>query len=213
MFTGLIREVGIIRLAMAEGGGRRVSVAAPALAADLKCGDSVSINGVCLTVEALVADGFEVYVGAETCARTTLGRLPVATAVNLEPALRAGDALGGHLVMGHVDGVGRLIAAVREGETVRMVFQAPADLLVDMVPRGSVAVDGVSLTVAGVDQSSFQVAIIPFTWRNTNLARLEVGDEVNIETDIIAKYVRRILQAPATPPGISEEFLRAHGYL
>lgn len=213
MFTGLIREVGTISRAAAESGGRRLLVAAPGLAANLKCGDSVSINGVCLTVEALAGDSFEVYVGAETCARTTLGRLPVATVVNLEPAVRAGEGLGGHLVMGHVDGVGRLIAAARQGETVRMIFEVSADLLADMVPRGCVAVDGISLTVTAVDRDSFEVAIIPFTWRSTNLARLGVGDEVNIETDIIAKYVRRLVQAPATASGITEEFLREHGYL
>lgn len=213
MFTGLIREVGTITRAAAEGGGRRLRIVAPGLVGGLRCGDSVSVNGACLTVETIAADGFEVYAGAETCARTTLGRLPVRAAVNLEPALQAGQALGGHLVMGHVDGVGRLIAIAREDETVRMTFEAPAELLADMVPRGSVAVDGISLTVTAVSDGSFEVAIIPYTWRNTNLSRLSSGDEVNIETDIIAKYVRRALQGRAGRSGITEEFLREHGYL
>jgi len=213
MFTGLIREVGTITRATAHAGGRRLLIVAPRLASELKDGDSVSVNGACLTVEALAKDGFAVYAGSETCARTTLGRLPVTAAVNLEPALQAGQALGGHLVMGHVDGVGRLVSTARDGETVRMTFEAPEELLTDLVPLGAVAVDGISLTVTAVDRSGFEVAIIPFTWSNTNLGRLRLGDEVNIETDIIAKYVRRFLQGRTAPAGITEDFLREHGYL
>ncbi|MCX7598500.1 MAG: riboflavin synthase [Armatimonadetes bacterium] len=214
MFTGLIREVGTIIRATDDGTGRRLQIAAPGLAGELERGDSVSVNGACLTVETLLPDGFEVYAGAETCARTTLGRLALKTPVNLEPALRAGEALGGHLVMGHVDGIGRLIATVAEDETVRMVFEAPTELLADLVPRGSVAVDGISLTITAVTSNTFEVAIIPFTWRNTNLCRLASGHEVNIETDILAKYVRRVLQGrTAAGSGITEEFLREHGYL
>ncbi len=213
MFTGLVREVGVIARATGVAPGRRLTVSAPATADLVVGGSSVAVNGVCLTVEALERGGFTVFAGSETCARTTLGRRAVGTRVNLEAALRAGDEIGGHLVTGHVDGLGRVAALEPLGETVRLRFSAPRELLADMAPRGSVAVDGVSLTLTAVDAEGFEVAIIPFTWENTSLADLRPGDEVNVETDLIAKYVRRFLEARGAGAGVTEGFLREHGYV
>jgi riboflavin synthase len=213
MFTGLIREVGQLEAARATEGGRELVIRGPGIAGELSEGASVAVNGVCLTVTEARATGFAAFAGAETLQRTTLGRRAQGTAVNLEPSVRAGQEMGGHMVQGHVDGIGKVARVVTEAETVRMAFAAPADLRAEMVAQGSVAVDGVSLTITHMDEDGFWVAIIPFTWQNTNLRELGMGAEVNIETDIIAKYVRRFVQAQAGPKGLTEEFLREHGYL
>ncbi|MBC7288543.1 MAG: riboflavin synthase [Armatimonadetes bacterium] len=213
MFTGIIREVGRISGIRPAPAGRALVVAGPATAATTSIGDSVAINGVCLTVTAVTERELEVFAGAETCARTTLGFIGVGAPVNIEPALRATDALGGHIVQGHVDGMARLLDATPQGETVRMRFSAPAELIADMVIRGSVAVDGVSLTITGLGPDWFSVAIIPFTWENTTLRTLSPGDLVNVETDIIAKYVRRFVEAQTRRPALTEQFLREHGYI
>ncbi len=213
MFTGIIAEVGKIERVSARGGGRQLRIAAPAVSRELQEGDSVAVNGACLTVERAGDGWFEVFAGAETCRRTTLGQLGPGAAVNLEPALKAGQPLGGHIVHGHVDGIGWLRRVRSEGETIYMAFEAPGELLEEIVPRGSVAVDGISLTVTEVNESSFSVAIIPFTWEHTNLRYLRAGDAVNIETDILAKYVRRFVGAlDQGRGGIDMEFLRRHGY-
>jgi riboflavin synthase len=211
MFTGIIRELGVFTEASGAAPGRRLRLSCPAIRRGLDLGASVAINGVCLTVESLEGDGFWAFAGAETCARTTLGRMATGTRANLEPALRAGDELGGHIVTGHVDGIGVLTGVEQEEGTVRLRFSAPPELLADMAPRGSVAVDGISLTLTAVDAAAFAVAIIPYTWEHTNLAGLRRGDQVNIETDLIAKYVRRFLEA--REGGITEDFLREHGYV
>lgn len=193
--------------------GRELVVHGPAIAGELSEGASVAVNGVCLTVTETRSSGFVAFVGAETLTRTTLGRMPQGTAVNLEPALRAGAEMGGHMVQGHVDGVGKLTRTVREAETVRLGFEAAAELRAEMVAQGSIAVDGVSLTITHLDEDGFWVAVIPFTWQNTSLPGLSAGTEVNLETDIVAKYVRRFIQAQTGPKGLTEEFLREHGYL
>ncbi len=213
MFTGLVRGLGILSQAQPTASGRALVIAARVLAGEVGEGDSVAVNGVCLTVTQVLADGFGAFAGTETCQRTTLGRLPAGTEVNLEPALKAGQEMGGHIVQGHVDGMGSLASVKPEGETVRMAFAAGPELLAEMVPRGSVAVDGVSLTQTGVGESGFEVAIIPYTWEHTNLRHLRQGDLVNIETDIVAKYVRRFVAAQAGPRGLTREFLAEHGYL
>ena len=213
MFTGIIKEVGRIAQVRPAAAGRTIVIAAPQISDELAEGDSIAVNGVCLTATAVAPPNFEAFAGAETCARTTLGSISVGIAVNLEPALRAGDALGGHIVQGHVDGVGNFIEARPEGETIRMRFSAPAELIAEMVVRGSVAVDGISLTITGLGPDWFSVAIIPYTWENTNLRLLSPGEAVNIETDIIAKYVRRFIQAQAQEPKLTEQFLREHGYI
>jgi len=213
VFTGIIKEVGQIAHIQPAASGRALVISAPQVSADAAEGDSIAVSGVCLTVTSVSPPTFEAFAGAETCARTTLGSISIGAVVNLEPALRPTEALGGHIVQGHVDGVGHLLDSAPEGETIRMRFSAPPELIADMVVRGSVAVDGVSLTITGLGPDWFAVAIIPFTWENTNLRLLRPGDAVNIETDIIAKYVRRFIQAQTAEPRLTEEFLRQHGYL
>ncbi|HZO95910.1 MAG TPA: riboflavin synthase [Gaiellaceae bacterium] len=179
MFTGIVREVG--RVVSFDGG--RLAVEADT---DAAVGDSVSVSGVCLTVVGRAPLAFDVV--AETLARTTLGRLEPGDRVNLEPALRAGEPLGGHYVQGHVDGVGRVRSA---GEPVWL--DAPPELLRYLVEKGSVAVDGVSLTVAALDGDGFAVALVPHTLEATTLGALQPGDPVNLEVDVLAKYVERLL--------------------
>ncbi len=185
MFTGLVREVG--RVVSLDRGRLRVE---SSLAAVL--GDSVSVGGCCLTVVDGDRHTLAFDVVPETLARTTLGRLAPGAAVNLEPALKAGDALGGHYVQGHVDGVGRLRSVSPEGDGSRAWFDAPEGVLRYCVEKGSIAVDGVSLTVAAVDEAGFAVALVPHTLAATTLGGLQPADEVNLEADVLAKYVERL---------------------
>jgi riboflavin synthase len=193
VFTGIVREVG--RVAALDGGsdGVRLEVDAPETAAAVAIGDSVAINGVCLTAVA-VADGRIAFDAVpETLARTSLGRLGAGATVNVEPALRAGEPLGGHYVQGHVDGVGTVRSADAEGDGRRVWFDAPPELLRYVVEKGSVAVEGTSLTVADLDGAGFAVALIPHTLEATTLGALTPGDPVNLEADVLAKYVERLL--------------------
>ncbi|HZO49132.1 MAG TPA: riboflavin synthase [Gaiellaceae bacterium] len=205
MFTGIVREVG--RVVACEGGaedGAVLVVHAPGTAASVAAGGSVSIDGVCLTVEEVRAGGqLRFHAVPETLSRTNLARLVPGEAVNVEPALRAGEPLGGHYVQGHVDGVGSVRSVVREGEGARMAVAAPAELLRYCVEKGSIAVDGVSLTIAALAADGFEVALIPHTLAATTLGELRPGRAVNLEVDVLAKYVERLVardggQAAAT---------------
>jgi riboflavin synthase len=193
MFTGIVRERG--RVASLDGGdtGVRLRIAAPETAGSVALGDSVAVGGVCLTVVAI--DGAELSFDAvpETLSRTALGRLEPGDDVNIEPALRVGDSLGGHVMQGHVDGVGRVRSAEPEGEGKRVWIDAPADVVRYCVEKGSIAVDGVSLTIAALDDAGFAVALIPHTLAETTLGSLEPGHEVNLEIDVLAKYVERLM--------------------
>ena len=178
-----------------RGGDLRLTIACGRL--DLsaaRVGDSVCVQGCCLTVTALQGQTFSADVSRETLALTTLGELEVSAAVNLEPALRAGDALGGHLVSGHIDGVARVIAASDDARSRRLTIEVPAPLARYLAPKGSVAVDGVSLTINSVDEASFGVNIIPHTQTVTTLGALGVGARVNLEVDQVARYVAQLLQ-------------------
>jgi riboflavin synthase len=189
VFTGIVRELGSIDAVSQQGDGVRLEVRAPQTADGTAVGDSVSVNGACLTAVA-AADGvlaFDVVV--ETLRRTSLGRLAPGSPVNVEPALRAGEPLGGHLVQGHVDGVGRVRRADAEG----LEIEAPEDLLRYCVEKGSIAVEGVSLTIAALGEGSFSVALIPHTREATTLGAVSEGDELNLEADIVAKHVERLL--------------------
>lgn len=188
MFTGLIREVGTVE-SFDDG---RLTIAAPATARDAIVGDSVAIAGVCLTVVAVEGDSLSFDAVPETLARTSLGRLRAGTPINIEPALRAGEPLGGHYVQGHVDGVGTVRSVEPEGDGKRIWFDAP-DLLRYVVEKGSIAVEGTSLTVAAVDAQGFAVALIPHTLAETTLGRLQLKDDVNLEADVLAKYVEKLL--------------------
>ncbi len=196
MFTGIVREVGRVVSRSGGAAGIRLEIEAPETARASATGDSVALNGCCLTAVA-VADGRLTFEAVpETLARTSLERLEPGARVNLEPALRAGDPLGGHYVQGHVDGVGRVRSAEAEGEGRRLTIDSPPDLLRYVVLKGSVAVEGTSLTVAAVDDAGFAVALIPHTLAATTLGELEPGDPVNLEADVLAKYVERLLESP-----------------
>ena len=196
MFTGIVRERGRVVSAELNGDGRtlRLRIAAPGIAAETRLGDSVSVSGCCLT--AVSTDDGELAFEAvpETLARTTLEGLAEGAEVNLEPALRAGEPLGGHYVQGHVDGVGRVRSLEPEGDGIRLWLDVPGELRRYCVEKGSLAVDGVSLTVAAVDDGGVGIALVPHTLRETTLSRLEPGDPVNLEADVLAKYVERLAQ-------------------
>jgi len=194
MFTGIVRERGRVLAAerSGEGGALRLRVAAPLTAADAKVGDSISVAGCCLTAVA-AGDGELVFQAVpESLARTTLGALSEGAEVNLEPALRAGEPLGGHYVQGHVDGVGRVRSIEPEGDGSRLRLDLSPDLLRYCVEKGSLAVDGVSLTIAALDDGGVEIALVPHTLSETTLARVAAGKAVNIEVDVLAKYVERL---------------------
>jgi riboflavin synthase len=193
VFTGLIREVGTVRAV--EGGvdGVRLTIDAPATARDAQVGDSVAISGVCLTVVARDEPALAFDAVPETLERSSLGRLEPGARVNVEPALRAGEALGGHYVQGHVDGVGTVRSVEPEGDGRRIWFDAPGELLRYVVEKGSISVEGTSLTVAALDDDGFAVALIPHTLGATTLGELEPKRVVNLEVDVLAKYVERLL--------------------
>ncbi len=193
MFTGIIRERGRVAAVERASDAIRLDVDAPETAAHVAVGDSVAVNGVCLTAVA-VGDGRLAFDAVpETIRRSSLGRLEAGDDVNVEPALRVGDPLGGHYVQGHVDGVGTVRSVTAAGEDVVVWVDAAPELRRYLVEKGSVTVEGVSLTVAGVDDAGFSVALIPHTLAVTTLERLAAGDQVNLEVDVLAKYVESLL--------------------
>jgi riboflavin synthase len=194
MFTGIVEELGVVRGIAGAGATRRLQIAASTTLEGSELGASVAVNGVCLTVVQCKPDGLVFDVGPETLERTALSRLAVGDRVNLERPLRLGAAVGGHLVLGHVDGVAVVMDVTRVELTARVRFALPSPELAPLlVTQGSVAVDGVSLTVAALDDVGFEVMLIPHTLEVTNLGRLKGGNAVNIETDVIGKYVLRSL--------------------
>jgi riboflavin synthase len=194
MFTGIIIATGRIAAIAERGGDLELRIEAGGLdLGRIAIGDSVSIQGACLTVTRKSGSGFFADVSRETMAKTTLGALPVGSRVNLEPSLRAGDALGGHLVSGHVDAVGKLLEVHQDARSWRLGFEVPAELSRFVAPKGSICVDGVSLTVNAVRGRHFDVNIIPHTHSATTLGERRVGDGVNIEIDVIARYLDRLL--------------------
>ena len=193
MFTGIVREVGRVIEVGAGEAGATLRIAAPETAARTAVGDSVAIGGVCLTAESVDGETMRFQAVPETLGRSTLGGLQAGDAVNVEPALRAGEPLGGHIVQGHVDGLGFVRAIEQEGDGVRMSFDAPPELLAYLVEKGSVTVDGVSLTVAALEDDVFAVALIPHTLSVTTLGALAPGAQVNLEVDVLAKYVERLV--------------------
>ena len=195
MFTGIVKAVGRVASIAARGGDLEIGVDARGPDIErLMIGDSISVQGVCLTVTRQHGGGFCADVSRETLAKTTLGRLKEGSRVNLEPALRAGDALGGHLVSGHVDAVGRLIESHEDARSARLQFEIPDALARYVAPKGSICIDGVSLTVNEVSGRTFGVNIIPHTRQATTLGDLGEGDGVNVEIDIIARYLERLTQ-------------------
>ncbi len=205
MFTGLVEELATVEAARHSGTGRRaqslkLAVKAPLVAKDASLGDSIAVSGCCLTIVKKERNVLHFDVGSETLSCTHFGRLKKGSAVNLERSLKIGDRLGGHLVTGHVDGVGRLIKRRDEDDWSHFTFQAPARLLRQMVNKGSITVDGVSLTLVKVEPDRFSVALIPYTLAHTTLGKLQVGDNVNLETDLLAKYVERQIESRESKP-------------
>lgn len=193
MFTGLIEDLGRVKAVANDGDGATIAIAT-ALADQIGGGDSVAVNGVCLTATDLTPDGFSAQAMLETLRRSSLGGLAAGSPVNVELALRAGARLGGHIVQGHVDGTATLAAARAEGFARVLDFELDAELLRYLVAKGSVALDGVSLTVSELREDGFSVSLIPETLRRTNLGEAKVGDRVNVEVDILAKHVERLLR-------------------
>jgi riboflavin synthase len=209
MFTGIIKGVGRVVELAPIGGDRRLSIDHAGVDLGLLAvGNSVAVSGVCLTVVEREDSQFSADVSLETLTRTTLEHLEAGDTVNLEPALRVGDALGGHFVSGHVDGVGRVRRIEPDGRSQRVAFELDSELLRYVATKGSIAVDGVSLTVNGVDGNGFDVNIVPHTREMTGISGYRVGTAVNIEVDVIARYLERL----GGRGGIDLEFLQAHGY-
>jgi riboflavin synthase len=197
VFTGIVETTGEILSVGATDGGVHLSITAPGVAEGLRVGASISVNGTCLTAVTIAVPAFEVDVVAETLARTNLGGLAAGDRVNLERAMPAGGRFDGHIVQGHVDGIGTISSITSEGSSWRMSIETPRSLLRHVVEKGSIAVDGVSLTVAAVTEIGFEVALIPHTLAETTLGDRAVGDRVNLEVDILAKYVERLLSPPS----------------
>lgn len=202
MFTGIIEGVGRLARSEIRGGDARLTIEVGNLSfADARLGESVSVNGVCLTVVAFDANSFEADASNETLALTTLGSLAAGALLNLERAMRPTDRLGGHLVSGHVDGVGKVLDIAQDARAQRWRFAAPPALLRYIAKKGSICVDGVSLTVNEVDAAGFEVALIPHTVSNTAFAGTSVGHAVNLEIDLVARYVERLLGTGSTGAG------------
>ena len=193
MFTGLVEEIGTVAALDVRPDGARLRVSATRVVDGLALGDSVAVDGACLTVVAIHDEGFEIDAVTETLTRTALGDRSVGDPVNLERALRAGDRLGGHLVQGHVDGTGRISSVTDVGTGSRIGVTAPPEILRYVVEKGSITLDGVSLTVAGRDREGFAVALIPHTLGETTLGRMVPGRRVNLEVDLVAKYVEALV--------------------
>ena len=206
MFTGIIEEVGKVSSASTT----KLVIAAAQVVDGMKPGDSIAINGACLTVTDFDRSSFTVDVMPETLKRTNLGLLKAGDGVNLERPTALGGRLGGHLVQGHIDDTGRITALEWEGEALLLRFEAPSEIMRYTVPKGYVAVDGISLTITEKDSRSFQVSVVEYTRQNTTLGSREMGDVVNLEVDIIAKYVTQFTQ-PQTG-GLTAEFLIEHGF-
>lgn len=194
MFTGIVEERGRIEKLDQASGGIKIVVSASVVTSDIANGDSIAVNGVCLTALDISSESFAADVSPETLHRTTLGSLKVGSAANLERAMLPTTRLGGHIMQGHVDGRGTFISAESEGDfwTVKIGF--PAELARYLVHKGSVAIEGISLTIAALNDDNFDIAVIPKTWEMTNLSSLAPGDPVNLEADIVAKYIERMIQ-------------------
>lgn len=211
MFTGIVEEMGSVKALRREAGAARLTVSASTVLEGTAIGDSICVNGVCLTVVEMNKNDFSADVAVETLSVTNLGELKVGAKVNLERALRLSARIGGHLVSGHVDAVGRIKGKREEGNGWRIFIEAPEQVLRYIIKKGSIAIDGISLTVADLEKTVFSIAVIPHTAKLTTLGFKSTGDSVNLEVDIIGKYVERLL-AGRIEGGVSLEMLKKSGF-
>ena len=218
MFTGIVEEMGAIQAIDKGLAGAKLLILASIILNDLQVGDSVSISGACLTVTHIGDTNFSVDISTETLNCTTFGTMPVGTPVNLERAMKLNARMGGHLVTGHVDGVGILRARNQDGNAIHLTLEAPEDIIQYCVTKGSITVDGISLTINTISSCSLAVAIIPHTAKVTTMGLKQIGDSVNLESDLIGKYVERLLRASGAlpekpPPVIDRDYLQKRGML
>jgi riboflavin synthase len=217
MFTGIVEEMGGITVMNKSLAGAKLTILASTVMSDLKIGDSVSVNGICLTVVSRSERDFSVEVSPETLSVTTLGSFAVGMPVNLERAMKLNERIGGHLVAGHVDGVGMIRSRQQDANTIVFTIGAPPEILRYCVAKGSITVDGISLTINAVNEQGFSIAIIPHTAKVTILGLKQVNDTVNLESDLIGKYVERLLQErnqlTKTTPIIDKDYLQKHGLI
>ena len=211
MFTGIVEEMGNVKALRRDAGAARITISASAVLDNTALGDSISVNGVCLTVVHISKNEFSADVAVETLKVTNLGDLKIGTKVNLERALQLSARIGGHLVSGHVDAVGRIREKREEGNGWRIFIDAPETLLKYVIKKGSIAIDGISLTVADVDKTGFSIAMIPHTAKLTTLGFKSTGDSVNLEGDLIGKYVERLLSG-RMESGVNLELLKKTGF-
>ena len=214
MFTGIIEELGRVERFAKTRAGARLTIASNTLARELKKGDSIAVSGVCLTAVDITKQSFTADLAPETLARTSLSRLAKGALVNLELPTKSGARMGGHIVQGHVDGVGKLLALhqLDQGGDYWLEIELPADLARYVVPKGSIAIEGISLTVAKLEDAKVSCAIIPHTYEATNLNSLRAGDPVNIEVDVLAKYAEKMFRGEAAPSEITLERLVREGF-
>lgn len=215
MFTGLVEEIGRVQSVVKSARSARITIRAVKVLEDAKPGDSISTNGVCLTVTEFTSGSFSVDVMAETMRRSNLYSLSPGDEVNLERALRLGDRLGGHMVSGHIDGIGKITNYEKEDNAVWVTIETSPEILRYIVQKGSIAIDGISLTVAYVDDTKFKVSVIPHTRDITTLLRKKAGDVVNLECDMVGKYIEKLLQSKEQAPvkrSLDMNFLSEHGF-
>jgi len=217
VFTGIIEELGVIQELRIAAEGAKITIAARQVLSGLKIGDSVSVNGVCLTATQLLSGSFLCDISAETLRLSNFRSAKPGARVNLERSLMIGDRLGGHFVLGHVDGIGRLISNTASGMGFVTTFSYPKELERYLVYKGSIAINGISLTIAALEQSAFSVAVIPHTFESTNLRELNAGDPINLEVDVLGRYFERFFQLgllrrekPAS--GLTSEYLKNQGF-
>ena len=212
MFTGIIEYIGKVRSARLSTGSGVISVEIGPLTEDTKLGDSIAVNGVCLTVTRLTGTTADFDVSGETVTRSNIGKRTPGSSVNLERAMSAGGRFGGHIVQGHIDGTAKLSAIKKQGDFTELTFALDQHLLDEVVPKGSIAIDGISLTIAALKANTITIAVIPATWNETTLGNLKTGDMVNIETDIICKTIKRQLQTLTSEGKLTMDKLRQAGF-
>ena len=212
MFTGIVEEMGTLTQLIRGGKEQRITISCSKILEDIHIGDSIAVNGVCLTVVTYDGKSFQADVMNETFLRSSLGMLRPGSPVNLERAMAADGRFGGHIVSGHIDGTGLIKSIKKDGNAIWFEIAASKDILDGIVEKGSIAIDGISLTVAAVDNVNFKVSIIPHTLKETVLGVKKVGDTVNLETDVIGKYVKKLLASQTTNAGLTKEMLLANGF-